>query len=188
MMVKSGNFVGFGGIFNVFEVAKAYIFAVNSYASAIRSVLGFANTFVSAGVVRWPSSVVSILAFGSKPQIFNPAVIAIHVNMVNKLFRKFIVVVSPNQAVHLKRLPKQTDVSVPVFVNITSDATGLGSVRSWVFPKKVAISVFKDVAHNFGRDKICFVHAVVPFKRWFGKWRLGVDSIGPLRYCTKGAV
>jgi hypothetical protein len=186
MMVKGGNFVGFGGIFNVFEVAKAFILAVYHYSCAISVVFGFANTFVAGCVVALLSAIKSVLAFCGKPKIFNPAVCAIGINVVNKDGRQLTVVKQPNQAVHFVPFARNAYVSVSMLIN---DASYLAIAHMWsrcFFPVKIAIDVIKQLNNFLLRDMIEFVHAVVPVKQWFGKWRLSVDSTGPLRYCTKG--
>jgi hypothetical protein len=129
-------------------------------------------------------TIAQILRICCSPKIFYSVVCFATVDVVND-FRKPTVMPKKNSAMLSHAVIQHGIKQVSFWVRLLfySLTNSVALVRGF-FVNKIAIRmVIKPFFQNFLRDMIGFVHAVVPYKQWCGKWRLGVDSIGPLRYC-----
>lgn len=154
-------------------------FDLYAIATAIKiDVFKFCRAVVLGGTIA------QILRICCRSKIFYSVVCFATIDVVND-FRKPTVVPKKNSAMLPHPVIHHADAKVSFLVGfLFYSLTNSVALVSGFFVNKIAIRmVIKPFFQNFLRDMIDFVHAVVPYKQWCGKWRLDVDSIGPLRYC-----
>ena len=174
-------------VVKIFVSPKSINHFVLFYLNAVFAVLQV-NVFKLCGAVFLRRTIAQVFRIRGRSKIFNFVICFASVNVVNNARQK-TVMPQENCAMlsYTLALNANPKVTLHRWLLLDSLPYAVAPITRFFVNKISVWVVVKPRLEQFLRDKICFVHAVVPFKRWFGKWRLGVDSIGPLRYCTKGA-